>query len=146
MATFGALGQVGGVDLEIRAGQIVEQHVEGGVEQIAPALRQMREQRLFVGEQEVVAGVELVRLGEAEIRSEEIGHGAAEEPLAMQPPFAARRDEPVGDQHLQHVVPARSFAACRQAFGPETIEMQLAPQDAGEPARAPLARSTKPHL
>ena len=64
----------------------------------------------------------------------------------MQPPFAARRDEPVGDQHLQRVVPARPFAACRQAFGPEAIELQLAPHDAGEPAGAPLARPAQPHL
>jgi hypothetical protein len=146
MAAFGALRQVGGVDLEIGAGQIVEQHVEGDVEQIAPALRQMREQRLFVGEQPVVAGVELVRLGQAEVGAEQIGHGAVEEPLTMQAPFAARRDEPVGDQHLQHVVPARSFAASRQPFGPEAIELQLAPQDAGEPAGAPLARPAQPHL
>jgi len=58
----------------------------------------------------------------------------------------AWRDEPVGDQHLQHVVPARPFAASGQAFGPEAIELQLAPQDAGEPAGAPLARPAQPHL
>jgi hypothetical protein len=67
VAAFGSLGQVGGVDLEIGAGQVVEQPVERGVEQIAPALRQMREQSLFVFEQHVVAGVELMRLGEAEV-------------------------------------------------------------------------------
>jgi hypothetical protein len=61
-------------------------------------------------------------------------------------PFAARRDEPISRQHLQHVVPARPFAASGKAFGPEAIELQLAPQDAGEPAGAPLARPAEPHL
>src|SRR5271157_1551974 len=61
-------------------------------------------------------------------------------------PFAAGRDEPIRRQHLQHVAPARSLAARRQAPGPEAVELQLAPQDAGEPARAPLARPAKPHL
>ena len=111
MASFAVLGKIGSVHLEIRAGQIVEQHVERGVEQIAPALGQVREQSLFVGEQQVVAGIELVSFGEAEVGAEQIGHGAVEEPLAMQPPFAARRDEPVARQHLQHVIPARSLAA-----------------------------------
>ena len=39
VATFVALGQIRGVDLEISAGQIVEQHVEIGVEKIAPSPR-----------------------------------------------------------------------------------------------------------
>ena len=49
--------------LEIRAGQIVEQEIEAGVEQVAPAARQMIEQRLFVLQQPVVAAIELVDLG-----------------------------------------------------------------------------------
>jgi len=31
-------------------------------------------------------------------------------------------------------------------FGPEAVELQFAPQDAGEPARAPLARPAETHL
>jgi len=146
MAALAFLRQIGGVDFEIGAGQIVEQHVEGGVEQIAPALGQMREQILFVSDKQVVTGIELVRLGEAEVGTQEIRHGAVEEPLAMQPPLASRRNEPVGDQHLQHQVPARPLAAFRQPFSPEAIELKLAPQDAGKPAGAPLARPTEPHL
>ena len=146
VASLAVLRQIGGVDLEIRAGQIVEQHIEGGVEQIAPALGQMREQLLFVSEQQVVTVVELVRFREAEVGPQEVGHGAVEEPLAMQPPLASRSNQPVGDQHLQHMVPARSLAASGQALGPETIELKLAPQDAGQPAGAPLARPAEPHL
>ena len=54
-----------------------------------------------------------MRLGQAEIRSQQIGHGAPAEPLAMQPPLAAGFDQPVGDQDLQDLVrarfPARGF-------------------------------------
>ncbi len=66
VATLVSLGQIGGVDLEIGAGQIVEQHVEIGVEEIAPALRQMGEQRVLVREQQVLAGIELVRLAKSD--------------------------------------------------------------------------------
>ena len=76
VAAFGALRQVGGVDLEIGAGQVVKQHVEGRVEEIAPTLRQMREQRLFVGDELVVTGVELVRFREAEVGAESRSAGA----------------------------------------------------------------------
>ena len=51
MAALRPFRQIESVDLEIRAGQIVERHVERGVEQIAPALGQMREQSLFVSQQ-----------------------------------------------------------------------------------------------
>ena len=138
VATFVALGQIRGVDLEISAGQIVEQHVEIGVEEIAPAPRQMREQRVLVREQQVVADIELVRLGQAEIRSQQIGHGALAEPLAIQPPLAAGFDQPVGDQDVQDLVPARSLPARGQAFGPKPVELQVSPQEAGQPTGAPL--------
>ena len=106
----------------------------------------MREQRLFVRQQQVMAGVELVRLGQAEVGPEQIGHGTVAEPLAMQPPLAARRDQPIGDQHLQDLIPACLLSARRQAIGPEPIELQLLPQLPGQPAGAPLARPAKPHL
>ncbi len=146
VATLVALRQIRGVDLEISAGQIVQQHVEIGVEEIAPALRQMREQSVLVREQQIVTGVELVRLGQAEIRSQEIGHRAVGEPLAMQPPLAAGFDQPIGDQDLQNVIPARPLPARGQAFGPEPIELQVSPQQPGQPTRAPLARAMQAHL
>jgi hypothetical protein len=146
VATLRALGQIGGIDLEISARQIIEQYFERDIEQIAPTLRQMREQILFVGEQEIVTGIELVSFREAEVASQEIGHGAVEKPLPMQSPFAARRDEPVGRQHLQNLIPTRSFAAFRQSLGPEPIEPQLPPQHARQPTGAPLARAAETHL
>jgi hypothetical protein len=141
-----ALWQIGCVDLEIGARQIVEQHVERNVEHVAPAFGQMREQRPFVSEQQVVTGVELVSVGQTQVAPQQVAHRTVEEPLAMQSPLAARRDQPIGRQHLQHVVPTRPLAARRQSLGPETIEPQLAPQRARQPAGAELARPAEPHL
>ncbi len=93
-----------------------------------------------------MTGVELVRLGQAEIRSREIGRGAVGEPLAMRPPLAARRDRPVGDQDLQNVVPARSLPARRQGKGPEPIEFEFPPQRPGQPTVASLARMEQARL
>ena len=95
MAALVALRHVRGIDLEIRAGQIVEQHVKFYIEQVAPAGCQVREQVGFVRQQNVMTGVELVPRGQAEIRPKQISHGAAAEPVAVQLPLAARRDQPV---------------------------------------------------
>src|ERR1700674_678171 len=64
----------------------------------------------------------------------------------MQPPLAARRDQPIGREHLQDLIPRRSFPARRQPIGPESIKLKLLPQVPGQPAGAPLPRTTKPHL
>jgi hypothetical protein len=121
------LGQIRRVDLEISTGQIVEQHIEIGVEQVAPALRQMREQRLLVGQQKVMAGIQLVRLRQSKIRPQQVAHSAVAEPFAVQLPLAARRDQAIGHQDLKNLVPSRVLAACRQALGPELIQMQRTP-------------------
>ena len=125
------------IGFEIGAGQVVEQDVEAGVEEIAPAIDEMGEQRLLVGEQKVMAGVELVGLGEAEVTAEQIGERALAEPLAMQEPLAAGRDQPVGDQHEQDLLPARALAAGRQARGEEAVELQLLPQLSRRASRRP---------
>ena len=48
MPALVAFRQLCGVDLKIGAGQIIEQHIEAGVEQVAPASDQVREQRVLV--------------------------------------------------------------------------------------------------
>ncbi len=146
MAALAAFGQVRCIDLEVGAGQIVQQHVEVGVEQIAPAPDQMREQRFLVIEQQIVTGIELVLFRQSEVRAQEIGHRTAAEPLPMQPPFATRRDQSVAGENLQDLVPPRPLPVRRQAIGPEPIELKLPPQLPGQPARAPLPRTTKLHL
>ena len=146
MAALAAFRQVRGIDLEVGAGQIIQQHVEVGVEQIAPAPDQMREQRFLMLQQQIVTGIKLVLFRQAEVGSQQVGHRAAAEPLAMQPPFAARRNQPVGGKNLQNLIPPCSFPVRRQAIGPEPIELQLLPQLPGQPAGAPLPRAVKPHL
>ena len=140
MPALVAFRQLCGVDLKIGAGQIIEQHIEAGVEQVAPASDQVREQRVLVLEESVMAGVQFMRLGQAKIGAQEIGHGTVAEPVAMQLPLTARCDQPIGHQNLENLVPARPLSARRQAVGPEPVQLQLAPQLTRQPARPPLPR------
>jgi hypothetical protein len=144
-ASFVALGERR-LGLEIRAGQIVEQQIEARGEQVAPPLREVFEQRLLVLQKPVVTAVELVDLGEPEIAAQKIGQRGPFEPLPMQPPLAARRQQPVGDQHEKFLVPARALAARRQALQPEPVEPQFLPERKREPAGAPLPRPAEPQL
>jgi hypothetical protein len=128
------------VGFEVGTGQIVEQHVEVGVEQIPPTLSQMPEQRVLMSEQPIMAGIELVDLREIGIGAQKITQCGAGEPLSIQSPLAAGRDQPVRGQYEQHVIPARAFTAGRQTRQPELIEVQFFPQMQGQPARTPLAR------
>ena len=152
MPALVAFRQCCGVDLKVSAGQIVEQHIEAGVEQVPPAPDQMGKQRVLVRRQPVVTGVRLVRFGQTKIGAQEIGHGAVAEPLAMQLPFAARGDQPIRRRNLENLLPARSLPARQQTFGPEPIQLQFAPRQTREPARSPLPRpaqrerrETNPH-
>jgi hypothetical protein len=76
----------------------------------------MREHRLFMFQQPVVAAIELVALGQPGILAQQIGQRGALEPLAVQPLFAARRQQPVGHQNKQDLIPARAFAARIQSL------------------------------
>jgi hypothetical protein len=114
------------IGLEIGAGQIVQQHVEAGVEQVAPARDQMLEQRVLVCQQQIMTGIELVDLGQGKIRAQQIRQRAAREPLPMQAPLAPRRQQPVRRQHQENRIPARPLAADRKPR-PEPVELQLPP-------------------
>src|SRR5208283_1853566 len=105
--------------------------------------RQMTEQRLLVLQQPVVTAIELVDLGEPEIAAHEVGERGPLEPLPMQPPFASRRQQAIGDQHEKLLVPARALAARRQALRPEPVETQFLPKRQRQPAGAPLTRPAK---
>jgi len=96
--------------LEIAARQIVEQYLEPRSEQVLPPLAQMREQRLFVRQQLVQAAVERILLHQPIVGSQQVPHRALLEPLPVQPPFAARIDQPIAHQRLQDMLPARALA------------------------------------
>ena len=132
--------------LEVGAGQIIKQYVEAGVEQIAPAPHQVIEHRLLVLQQPVVAAIQLVALRQPRILTQKIGKRAALEPFPVQPPLASRRQQPVGHQHEQHLIPPCALAARPQTFGPEPVKPKLPPQHQSQPARPPLTRPTQPHL
>src|SRR5450432_2815963 len=68
------------------------------------------------------------------------------EPMPMQSPFAAGRNQLVADQRLQDVQPVRSFARGRQRRNPELVQSQLIPQKSGHPAGAPLTRPAQSHV
>lgn len=106
----------------------------------------MREQRVLMCKQQIVAGVELMLFRKAEVRAQQISHRAVTEPLAMQPPLAPRRNQPIGREYLQDLIPSGLLAARRQPIGPEAIELKLLPHLSGQPTGAPLARTAKLHL
>jgi hypothetical protein len=87
------------IGLEVGAGQVIKQHIEAGVEQIPPARDQMLEQGVFVLQQQIVTGIELVDLGQGEVRPQQIRQRAALEPLAVQAPLAPWCQQPVRCQH-----------------------------------------------
>ncbi len=98
------------IGLEIRAREVIQQHIEARVEQIPPATHQMIEQRLLVLEQPVVTGVERVNVGQRGIRAQQIAQRAALKPVPMQTPLAARRR--AADTPPAPTAPDRSACLC----------------------------------
>jgi hypothetical protein len=145
VAAFVAVGK-GRTALEVSAGQIVEEHVEGGTEEIFPAGLQESEQVGLVGEQAVQAAIGIVLGDEGKIFAEQIAQRGAQKPFAMQAPFAARIDEPISGEDLEEVIPGSAFAAGRQAAAPEVAEVKEIPKLERQPAGAPLARTAKGEL
>ena len=90
-------------------------------------------------QQLVQTAVQGVRLRQGEILPQQITHRTRAVPLPMQAPLAAGVDQPVADQGLEHVQPARALARGRQARRPVLIEPELLPELQRQPARTPLA-------
>jgi hypothetical protein len=133
------------IALKIGARQVVEQHLETGIEEVLPAFLQMAKERRFVGQQAIVALVEFVNLGQGKVFAQEVRHGAALEPMPVQPPFAARGNEPIATQRLENQIPARAFATGRQPRGKELIALEFFVEMAGQPASAPLPGPVQCH-
>ena len=96
-------------------------------------------------EQQVVAAVEGVFGGDAEVFIEQISHRAAVKPMAVQPPFAAGFQETIAAEQLQDVLPVGAFTGGAEALAPEGVEPQLFPQLGEQPAGTPLARAVDFH-
>lgn len=99
------LGHFLGLPLDVRAGQIVEQHFILGAEEILPARLQVSEQSRAMFEQTIEHEVKLILAAPMKIRTEQIAHRALIIPLAMTTPFAAWSNEPVGDRNLEQPCP-----------------------------------------
>ena len=126
--------------LEVRARQIVEKHVAGGVEHVHPAPAQMLEERVLVFEQPVQAAIERVLGRQFLPASEQIAHGRALEPLPVDAPFVRWVEESIGAEDLEHVKPGGTLARRGQKRSPECVEAELLPERAEHPAPAVLAR------
>src|ERR1700680_3520471 len=78
------------VGFEVGARQVVEQHVKGDIEQVAPARHQVIKNRLLVLEQPIVTLIKLVNVRYPTIRAKQVTKGTALEPQSIQAPFCAR--------------------------------------------------------
>ncbi len=136
----------GRIAFKVSAGKVVEKDVIRGVEQIRPALLQVGKQIGLVFAELVEAAVERVLGRDRVVLAEQVGHGAVLEPVAVEPPLAARVEQVVANERLEDVEPVGSLAAPRQARRPEAVEPEIAPQLHGQPAAAPLARTAQAQL
>src|ERR1035437_2204492 len=98
----------------------------------------MLEERVSVLDHFVQAPIQVVLLRQVKTLSQQIGHRAVLKPLPVQSPLAARVDQTINRQGLQHVTPASPLARVRQTLLPERFQLQLIPQLAPYPAGAPL--------
>jgi hypothetical protein len=126
------------VALKVRAGQVVQPHVEAGIEQALPASGEEVEKRRLVGQQLVQAAVQRVLLRHRTILAQQIRLRRPVEPLPVQAPFAARLQQALAHQDLQPVQPARALAAAPQLLRPETVQGQPIPQRQRQPTASPL--------
>jgi hypothetical protein len=101
----------GRIALEVRAGQIIEEHVELRVEQIFPSLCQMVEKGSLVFEQPVQALVKFVDFHQLKACPQKIGHGACFIPVPVKPPLTPGINETVTAKGLGYQIPTCSFAA-----------------------------------
>lgn len=111
----------------------------------------MLEQGRPMGQELVQAPIQVVLLRQPEILLQQIGHRAAPIPVPVQSPLAARFDQPIRHQRLQHVPPVGPFPRHRQALPRKPLQLQLPPQPIRHPARTPLPRPPQrkllqPHL
>ena len=143
VAALVAVGK-GRTAFEARAGQIVEQDLEGGAEEIFPTRRQEGEP-LALGRQHPVSrqryGLSLATRAKA---------SPSQSPRAVpRNQSRCRRPSLPGWRRRwtvstgRRVIPGGAFAAGRQARPPARAQLQQVPELEGQPAGAPLARAVE---
>ena len=88
----------------------------------------------------VQATIQAVLVSHREVLAQQLVHGTAQEPLAMQTKFAAGSEQSIHHQQPQHLLPTHRFAPLRPALAPELFQPQLPPQLAPQPATPEHAR------
>ncbi len=78
------LGDLLAASLEVGAGQVIQQHVDAGVEQRLPPLHKMLTKRILVRQHAVQAAVQPVLLRHREVAPQQLVHRAGVEPFAVQ--------------------------------------------------------------
>ena len=111
----------------------------------------MSKKLLLERQHQIQTPVQRVILRSPPIHSEQVGQSCSGEPMTMQPPLAARREQSIDGEDAQHLLPVGALAAWREAGTKKIIEVKRAPQFVGQPARTPLTRMlqaqfTQPHL
>ena len=71
---------------------------------------------------------------------EQVAQRGRSKPVTMQPPLAARIQQPVERQDTNHLFPIRSLAARGKSGTEELVQLQLLPELIAQPAGTPLAR------
>ena len=127
VAVFG-FGRLLHLALEISAGQVVEQQVVSGAEEIFPARLQMREERRPVRVNAIQTFVETVLGRHGEVFVEQLVHRAGQKPAAVQMPLAARSDQLAHRQQFEHFEPRHLGFAVGQALAPERAQLQFIPE------------------
>ncbi len=135
-----------GFPLHVRAGQVVQQHIELRLEQIFPALLQMHKQILLMFQHSIQTAVQPVFFRHRKILAQQDVHRTLIEPLPVYPKLTARINQPVHHQQFQHLRPGYASPSLRQLLRPEPIQLQLLPQLASQPAVAIRACSLQLHL
>ncbi len=131
----------GGIALEVGARQIVQQHLEGGVEQVSPSLRQVREQSRLVS-QAADRDSHRARVYRAtEKSSQQIPHRGLVKPVSREVPLTARSNQPIHRQDRQDLIPASALAARVQPLSIELLQPKLFPQLQRQPARSPIGEA-----
>ena len=127
------------VALEIGAGQIVGQEIEGRAEEVLPFLGEVLFQGGLVAEQPVQAAIGPVLVGHARAGVEQHVHAALGEPFFVDEEFAARGEQAVDDEQFQDFVPRHVARVIGQRVAPEGVEAEVFPKLGGGPAVAEAA-------
>ena len=74
-----------------------------------------------------MAAVEGVLGGDGEVFMQQVVHGAAVEPVAVEAPFAAGFQQAVAAEELEDVFPVGAFARGAESLSPEGVELEFFP-------------------